>query len=262
MPCFMIKLGSGGTAGLGYEEGLKKINELGLTALEIELTHGINISNTTAKVIGELAKELDISLSVHAPYFINLASEEKAKINASKIRILQSCERANYLGADYVVFHPGFYSKKTKEETYAIIKNEVEDLMKTVDGKKWNIQLALETTGKHSAFGNLDELLRLVKDIKCSLTIDFAHLKARTQGKMGYGEMLDKVKHFKHIHSHFSGIEWTEKGERRHLLTPENEIRELLEEILKRRLDITIINESPDPIGDAYKMKKISENLS
>ncbi len=268
-----VLIGPGGTAGLGYEEGLKKINELGLTALELEFTHGVNMSNSIAKIAGQLAKKLHISLSCHAPYFINLASEEKAKVNASKLRILQSCERAYYLGAEYVVFHPGFYQKKTKEETYEIIKNELCDLIETIKQKKWNVQLALETTGKHSAFGDLDELIRLAKETKCSLTIDFAHLKARTQGQMKYSEMLDRIldamKCFKHnfgskqthIHSHFSGIEWTEKGERRHLLTPENEIKDLLQEILKRKLDITIINESPDPIGDSWKMKELLEKI-
>ncbi len=256
-----IRIGPGGTAGLGYDVGLRKISELGLTALEIEFTHGVNMSNPTAKKVGVLAKKLKVSLSCHAPYFINLASEEKAKVNASKIRILQSCERASYLGAGYVVFHPGFYQKKTKEETYGLIKDEVIDLMKTIKQKKWNVQLALETTGKHSAFGDLNELLSLAKEIKCSLTIDFAHLKARSEGKMDYGEMLDKVKHFKHIHSHFSGVEWTVKGERRHLLTPEKEIKALLNEVLKRKLDITIINESPDVIGDAYKMMEILDKL-
>jgi len=252
-----ILIGPGGTGGYGYKEGLKKISELGLDALECELTHGVNISNATAKSVGETAKKFGISLSVHAPYFINLASNEKAKVNASKIRILQSCERMHNLGGGPVVFHPGFYQKRTKEETYSIIRDGVLDLMKTIKEKKWKVTLALETTGKHSAFGSLDELLSLVKELKCSLTIDFAHLKARSQGKMSYGEMLDKVKHFKHIHSHFSGIEWSPKGEKRHLLTPEKEIKELLTEILKRKLDITVINESPDVIGDSCKMKKI-----
>jgi len=256
-----ILIGPGGTAGLGYELGLDRISSLGLDALEVELTHGVNMSNATAKKVGEIASELGISLSVHAPYFINLASDEKAKVNASKIRILQSCERMHNLGGGPVVFHPGFYQKKSKEETYSRIKDEVIDLMKMVKGKKWNCTLALETTGKHSAFGNLDELLSLVKEIKCGLTIDFAHLKARSEGKMGYGEMLDKVKHLKHIHSHFSGIEWTAKGERKHLLTPAKEIKSLLGEILKRKLDITIINESPDVIGDSVKMKKILGEL-
>ncbi|MEA2036757.1 MAG: TIM barrel protein [Nanoarchaeota archaeon] len=257
----MIKIGPGGTAGLGYDKGMIKISDLGLNALEVELTHGVNLSNATAKKIGESAKKLNISLSCHAPYFVNLASDEKAKVNASKVRILQSCERMHNLGGGPVVFHPGFYQKKTKEQTYALIKSEVLDLVKTVKQKKWNVQLALETTGKHSAFGNLDELLSLVKETKCSLTIDFAHLKARTQGKMPFAEMLDKVKHIKKIHSHFSGIEWTDKGERRHLLTAEKDMKDLLSEILKRKLRITIINESPDPIGDAYKMKRILENL-
>ena len=257
----MIKLGPGGTAGLGYEEGLRKIHELGLSALEIEYTYGVNMTIETAKKVGEMAKKLNISLSCHAPYYINLASEEKAKVNASKIRILQSCERATALGATHVVFHPGFYGKMTKEETYNTIKNEIEDLIKTIKQKKWNVELALETTGKHSAFGSLDELLGLAKEIKCFMTIDFSHLKARTQGKMGYGEMLDKVKQFKHIHSHFSGIEWTEKGERRHLITEKKEIISLAQEVLKRKVDITIINESPDPIGDSVKTKEVFESL-
>ncbi len=257
----MIRLGPGGTAGLGYDEGLKKVSELGLSALEIEFTHGVNMPNATAKKVGDMAKKLGISLSCHAPYFINLASEEKAKINASKVRILQSCERLHHLGGGPVVFHPGFYQKRDEKEIYSTIKEEVKDLMETIKQKKWNVKLALETTGKHSAFGSLDELLQLVEEIKCSFTIDFAHLKARTEGKMSYGGMLDRVKHFKHIHAHFSGIEWTAKGERRHLLTAEKEIKELLTEVLKRKLDITIINESPDVIGDAYKMKKILERL-
>ena len=257
-----IFLGPGGTVGLGYDIGLKQISSLGLTALEVELTHGVNMSNAAAKKIGEIAKKLGIALSVHAPYFINLASDEKAKVNASKIRILQSCERMHNLGGGPVVFHPGFYQKKTKEDTYSRIKDEVKELMKVVKEKRWDVRLAPETTGKHSAFGSLDELLALRKEIKCSLTIDFAHLKARTEGKMGYGEMLDKVRGFKHVHSHFSGIEWTAKGERRHLLTQEKEIKSLLQEVLKRKLDITIINESPNPIGDAEKMKEILGKLA
>src|SRR3989338_6185994 len=252
-----ILIGPGGTAGLGYDEGLKRLHELKLGALEVEFTHGVNMSNATAKAVGEIAKKFDIALSCHAPYFINLASEEKAKITASKKRILDSCEKAYYLGAKCVVFHPAYFGKMDKKNVYKIVKEEVTDLMGTINQNKWDVELALETTGKHSAFGDLDELLQLVKEIKCALTLDFAHMKARTEGKMGYGEMLDKVKGFKHIHSHFSGIEWTAKGERRHLLTPDKEIKDLLNEIVKRKIDITVINESPDPIGDAYKMKQI-----
>lgn len=257
----MIRLGPGGTAGLGYDEGLKEISRLGLTALEVEFTHGVNMSNATAKAIGDIASKLGVSLSCHAPYFINLASEEKMKVDASKTRILQSCERMHNLGGGPVVFHPAYFGKMDKKDVYGKVKSEVEELLREVKEKKWDAILALETTGKHSAFGDLDELLQLAKEVKCSFTIDFAHLKARTEGRMSYAEMADKIRGFKHVHSHFSGIEWTAKGERKHLLTPEKDIKELLAEVLKRKLDITIINESPDPIGDAFRMKKILENL-
>ena len=86
----MIRIGPGGTAGLGYETGIKRLNELGLTALEIEFTHGVNMSNSTAKIIGDLAKKANISLSIHAPYFINLNAVEKPKLYASINRIEKS----------------------------------------------------------------------------------------------------------------------------------------------------------------------------
>jgi deoxyribonuclease-4 len=73
--------------------------------------------------------------------------------------------------------------------------------------------------------------------------------------------MLDKLKGIKHIHSHFSGIEWTPKGERRHLITQAKDIKELLNSIKKHKADITIINESPDVFGDAIKTKKILDKL-
>ncbi|MBW2980283.1 TIM barrel protein [Candidatus Woesearchaeota archaeon] len=257
----MIKIGPAGTSGLGYPDGFIHCKEIGLDALEVEFTHSVHMNNEKAKLAGQAARKLKLDLSVHAPYFINLASEEKPKITASKKRILMSCERAHYLGAKYVVFHAGFYGKKDHEEVYSIISNEIADMQKTIKAKKWNVVLAPETTGKPVQFCGLDTLLRLRKDVKCELCIDFAHMKARTQGKMSYDEMLDKLKGIKHIHSHFSGIEWTPKGERRHLLTQAKDIKELLSCLLKHKVDVTIINESPDPIGDALKMKKILEKL-
>lgn len=256
-----ILIGPAGTAGLGYEEGLEKCSKLGLGALECEFTYGVRISNEEAKKIGAIAKKLGVELTVHAPYYINLASLEKPKVYASKARILQSCERAHYLNAKYVVFHAGFYGKKTKEEIYDIIKKEIIDLQKTIKKKKLNVILAPETTGKASQFGDVDELLMLKKETKCHLTVDFSHIKARNNGKIDYDELFKKIKNIGHIHSHFSGIEWTEKGERRHIITDENYIKELLGYVIKYKADITIINESPDTFGDCIKTKNILENL-
>jgi len=257
---FNINLGPAGTGGTS-EDGFKLISAAGFNAAEVEFTYGVWMRIDDAKKIGELAKKLKISLSIHAPYFINLASEEKHKVIASKKRILDSCERGNHLNATVVVFHSGFYGKKSKEETYQLIKEEILDLQKTIKAKKWDIDLAPETTGKASQFGDLDENLRLMKETGCKICIDFSHLKARCNGKIDYDEVFGKIKHLKHIHCHFSGIEFTEKGERKHLLTEEKDIKELLSYMKKYHMDATIINESPDPLGDSIKAKKILEKM-
>ena len=83
----MIRIGPAGSAGLGSEKALEKICELGLNAMEIEFTYGVKMSDSQAKKLGNRARELDIALSVHCPYYINLASKEEEKLEASKKRI-------------------------------------------------------------------------------------------------------------------------------------------------------------------------------
>jgi deoxyribonuclease-4 len=255
----MIRLGPGGTAGLGYEEGIPLIAEKGLTALEVEFTHGVNMKNDSAKKIGKLAKDNNITLSVHAPYYINLASKEKEKIKASIKRILDSCERAHYLGASPVVYHSGFFQDQDRKLVREKIIENTSFIIDKIKENNWKTKIAPELTGKPSQFGSILELLDLRKETGCEITIDFAHQKARNNGKINYQEVFDQIKSLKHIHSHFSGIEYTEKGERNHKLTEKQDILPLAKEILKRKADITIINESPDPIGDAYKTMKVIE---
>jgi len=256
-----IKLGPAGTGGDSLK-GIQQVHDLGLDSLEIEFTYGVRMSNELAKKCGEIAKRLKMHLSVHAPYYVNLASMEKKKIEASKKRILESCERGHWLGAKYIIFHPGFYGKYSKEECFQLVKKAILEMQNVIKEKEWNVVLAPETTGKPSAFGDLDELLRMRKETHCHLCIDFAHMLART-GKRDYNEIFRKLKENKieHIQAHFSGIEYTAKGERRHVFTPEKDIKELLEWIKKSHIDSTIINESPDPLGDALKSEKILKSL-
>jgi len=251
-----IKIGVAGSSGLGNEKGVQHAKDLGLDSLEVEFTYGVNMSNETAKKVGELAKKLGISLSVHAPYYINLNSTDKKKRKESKQRILQSCERAHYLHAKYVVFHAGFYGKDDPEKTYQAIKEGILELLSEIKKRKWDVYLAPETTGKVNVFGSLKEILRLVKETKCKCCIDFAHLYAKSNGKLTYNEMCKEIKHLGHIHAHFSGINYTGKGERNHELTNPEEIKKLLEALKKNHInDICIINESPNPFGDAVKTK-------
>jgi len=249
-----ILIGPGGTSGLGYDEGLKKIKELALDALECEFTYGVKMNNSEAKRIGEAAKKLGIILSVHGPYYINLASEDKKKIEASKKRIFDSCERAHYLGAKCVVFHAAFYGNKTEDNIYQIVKKEILDLQSTIKKNGWDVVLCPESTGKKSQFGSVDELLRLSKETGCFYCIDFSHIMARNNGKIDYSELMKKLP--QKIQAHFSGIEYSEKGERRHILVDLNEFRKIKKEAEKQKKEVILICESPDPFGDAVKMKK------
>lgn len=252
-----IYLGPAGTPKASSLKGVEYVHDIGLKAMEVEFVYGIKMSNKTAKKIGEKVKELEMMLSVHAPYYINLASADTKIRTASKKRILNSCERAHHMGAKFVVFHPGYYYKDNKEETFQIIKKALIGIKKTITKNKWKIQLAPETTGKINVFGSLKETIRLVKEVKCSLCVDFAHILAR-YGTVDYDEVLRLIKKLKlnHYHFHFSGIEYGPKGEKRHKLTEPKRIKELANAIIRNKINCTIINESPDPLGDSIKFKK------
>jgi deoxyribonuclease-4 len=208
-----------------------------------------------AREVGALAKEKGISLSVHAPYYINLASDEKEKIVASKRRILDSCERAAAFGARSVVFHAGFYQKKTAEQTYALIKKAILEIQKKISKNKWKVKLCPEVTGKPSQFGSVEELLKLKKETGCGICVDFAHLYARQQGDIDYSQILKKLP--RKFHAHFSGIEYGPKGERKHLKTTKKFFEPLAQALLKTKRDITLICESPQPYRDAAMMKRV-----
>lgn len=262
-----------GPAGVGIDckgsstlDGIRCAHEVGLNAMEVEFVRGVRMKNDLAKECGKVAQELKVELSAHAPYYINLSSAEKAKVKASQKRILNSVERAHHMGAKVVVIHPGYYGKMSEEEAYDATKEATEEIVDDMKSKGFtDVYLGMETTGKHSAFGTLDEIVKLCKQIKqCTPVIDFAHMYARQGGKIDYGEIFDTVKplKLKHIHSHFSNIEFTDKGERKHLvLDGKPPFEPLAKEVLKRNLSITIICESPILERDSLKMKRAFERL-
>ncbi len=256
----MIRIGPGGTSGLGYDKGLAYAKELGLTALEVEFTYGVKMTDSEAIRVGKIAKESGITLSVHAPYYINLLSTEEEKVVASRKRILDTCEKAHKLGAKCVVFHPGFYQKTDEKTAYEIIKKEIIELQQYIKEKKWDVTLCPETTGKPSQFGSLKELLELQKDTGCGITIDFSHIIARTNGKTTFEEIIKQAP--TNFHAHFSGIEYTDKGEQRHINTTKEFFTPLAKAIKTRKeLNITIINESPQPYKDAEMMTQLLKEM-
>jgi deoxyribonuclease IV len=249
-----------GPAGLGpektAEEVLERYKKLGFKACEIAFTYSIYIKPEDTERIGKKARELDIELSIHAPYWVNLNSAEKEKREKTKERILKCCEIGEKLGAKAVVFHPGYYGKGDREEAYKVIKEGILDIMKTLRERKWKIKIAPETMGKVNVFGSVEEISRLAKETGCSFCIDFAHVLARDK-EVDY----EKIKNLfpdKEWHIHFSGIVYGEKGEKNHRETKKEEWIELLKNLPKNK-KIRIINESPKMIEDSVQGIKLVE---
>ena len=231
---------------------------------EIAFTYNVYIKPNEAKTIGKKAKELGIDLSIHAPYFLNLNSLEEEKREATKARILKCCEIGEILGAKVVVFHPGYYTnagktEKDKEDSYNNIKIGIEEIMKVIKKKGWQIKIAPETMGKINVFGSIEEISRLVKETGCSFCIDFAHILAREK-EVDY-EIVKRLFPYKEWHVHFSGIIYGEKGEKSHKTTEKKEWENLLKNLPKDK-DIRIINESPTMLEDSDEGLKIYKKLS
>ena len=251
-----------GPAGLGSvkkaTETLQDYHKKGIRACEIAFTYGVYIKNKEeALLIGKKALDLGISLSIHAPFYVNLNSEDKTKVEATKKRILDCCEIGELMGVKNVVFHPGYYGKD-REKSYTTIKEGIIDLMKNIKKNNWKIKLAPETMGKINVFGSIEEVSNLVKETGCSFCIDFAHILARDK-KVDYSK-VENLFSSKDWHVHFSGIVYGEKGERHHIKTGKNEWKELLKNLPKEK-NIIIINESPEMIEDCLEGMEIYKKL-
>lgn len=250
-----------GPSGLGGKDeaiaNLIKYSKMGLKACEIAFTYGVYLDKRNAEEIGKVAKELDIRLSIHAPYYVNLNSSEKAKVEATKKRIIDCCEIGHYLSCGNskrktsIVFHPGFYGED-RVKALDIIKERISELMNLVRERNWNVILCPELMGKINVFGSIDEIAEVVNDTGCSCCIDFAHVLARYQGEDKFMEIEKAFLNMKEWHCHFSGIIYTNKGEKQHRHVEEREWKHLLNFLKKLdKKEITLICESPDPLGDS-----------
>ncbi len=265
-----------GTAGIPLStpkrstiDGIIHVKNLGLDAMELEFVRGVNLRPELAKKIKYIAQKNDILLTAHAPYYINLNASEKAKVEASKKRIIQSAERLYDAGGWSVVFHAGYYLKQPSESVYAKIKNEIADIVRHLQNRGIEIWIRPELTGKATQFGDLKELVKLSQEIEMVLpAIDFAHAHARNRGKCNtseeWREMLSYIEEqlgrdaLDNMHIHISGINYGEKGERNHLNLQESDMRweDLLRVLKEFRIKGVVISESPNIEEDALLMKK------
>lgn len=255
-----------GTAGIpestkksGIVNGIKRCKELGLTANEIEFVRNIYMTPEVAKNV----KKEGLTLTVHAPYYINLNSAKEEVVKASIRRIVKSAKIGKIAGAKSVTFHAAYYGGKEPEEVYEIVKNALINITDEVKG----IRISPETAGKVSQFGSLIEILQLSKELKGVFPcIDFAHLHARTgkfNSKKEFDKIFDTIKDYlgnlKNLHMHISGINYTSKGERNHLQLPKSDFKlnEWIKSLKENRVDGIIIAESPSPEKDALLIKRL-----
>lgn len=280
------KFGPAGTALSFKEMGYKKsvqlgeyLTKFGLNHFEYQCGQGVRVSEESAKEIGAALRNAGISVSVHAPYFISLSSVEEEKRLNSVNYILASAKAVNAMGGDRIVIHSGSCSKMTREEALELAKNTMklarEELV--AQGLE-NIRCCPETMGKINQLGDLHEVMELCKiDESFIPCIDFGHLNARTFGsikdKSDYEKILDTIENklgserLKTFHSHFSKIEYTEKGgEKKHLTFADTvygpQFEPLMELIAKKNLAPTFICESDGTqTEDAKTMKDYYESL-
>lgn len=271
-----------GTAGIPHSSkqhssaaGIARIRELKLDAMELEFVYGVKMKEAEAKNVFNSQKENKVSLSVHAPYFINLNSKERAKAKASQQRILQSARIGKICGARIIVFHPGFYMGMPPKDAYNNVRKNLKEILAALKKEKNHTILGLETTGKPTQFGTLDEICQLCSELEqVKPTIDFSHLHARYNGCLKTQDDFEKIlktikKHnsefLKNLHMHASGIKYTAKGERNHLnLQDKNNDfnHKLMLKALKRfKVSGTIICESPNLEEGALLMQKYSKSI-
>lgn len=265
-----------GTAGVplsaadrSSEGGVRRIRELNLDALELEFVQGVRMGEEKAGKVGATALAERVALSCHAPYYINLNSREPEKIAASRERIIQSARISQILGVRSVVFHPAFNHSDAPEVVLARVVGELNLVRETLAAEGNAVTLRPETTGKGSQFGDLEETIRLAQEVSGVLPcIDFSHLHARSNGgNNSYDEfcaILDKLaealgdRWVKNVHFHISGIDYGPKGEKKHLVLKESDLRyeELLKACVTFGVEGLAICESPNLEEDALLLQQ------
>lgn len=247
------------------------VSEIGLDAYEYEAGNGISASAAMLSEVGSEALKHGIKMSFHTPYFISLSGVEEEKRLKSIKYIADSLDAARLLRANIIVVHTGSAAKISRDEAMRLAADTLVKTLSSVD--TYGIKIGLETMGKKNQLGTLDEVLELCRiDSALVPVVDFGHLNARDcggvfQSEDDYKRVFDKIdtklgaEIAENLHCHFSKIEWTDKGEKKHLTFEDSiygpDYEPLAEMLAKENLAPTIISESAGTQSDdALAMKK------
>ena len=262
-----VKFGPAGSADsfkeMGYKSSLQipeYLTKFGLNAFEYQCGRGVNIGEDKAKQLGAIAKEKGITLSLHAPYYISMSSVEEEKRLNSVNYILASARAINAMGGDRIIVHTGSCGKISREKALELAIDTMKISLEALKSEGLShIHICPETMGKVNQLGTLNEVMELCKvDESIIPCIDFGHLNARDLGviksKEDYDAILSEIKNslgserLNCFHSHFSKIEYTNGGEKRHLTFEDTvygpDFEPLMELVYKYGLNPTFICES------------------
>lgn len=255
--------------------GVLRVADLGLNAMEIEFVYGVRMSKRVAEETRKVAGENGVKLTVHAPYYINLLSDDEGKRKASIQRILESARVGFEAGAWSITFHPGYYGRLSPETAVREVRSQLKSIVRTLLDEGVVVWVRPETMGGLAEFGGLDEILDVVNGLELALPcVDFAHLFARSMGSLnGFEEFSDVLSRIEsklgrealeNMHIHMSGIEYGKKGEKRHLTLRESEFNweEAILALKEYRVKGVLICESPVLEEDAILLMGAYEKAS
>ena len=275
--------GPGGNSQSFYDAGFKStkqapawLKQVGLDAYEYEAGNGVAAGEAALREIGEAAQANGILMSLHTPYFISLSGVDPEKRLKSIDYIEKSLWAAKLLHADTIVIHCGSAAKISREEAMRLSADTLTRTLEKLGDT--DIVFGVETMGKQNQLGTLEEVIELCRiDARLAPVVDFGHLNARDLGGVfctadDYRRVFDKIANAlgdekaRYLHCHFSKIEWTDKGEKRHLTFSDStygpDFEPLMEAIAKEKLCPRIICESAGTMAeDALAMKKYYKNL-
>ncbi len=266
---------------MGYKHSLQVpeyIVKMGLDAFEYQCGRGVNIGLDKAEQLGKLAAEQGITLSLHAPYYISMSSVEPEKRQNSIRYILDSARAVSAMGGNRIVVHTGSCGKISREEALSLATHTMKNAIAALDAEGLShVRICPETMGKINQLGTLEEVLALCElDERLLPCIDFGHLNARTLGEVNSKEAFEDVlkeienrlgaSRLAEFHSHFSKIEYTTGGEKKHLTFADTvygpNFEPLMELVYKKNLHPTFICESAGTQAeDAKEMKDYYKTL-
>ena len=264
----MIRIGPAGIPlsckGRTNRDGLMYTKEiLDLNAMEVQFVRGLYVMEEEEAIfMREYSKEHDVELHVHAPYYINLASDEELELSFEKAK--SSAFLADMMGAETVILHPGYYGDKSELETLNSIVKNTKKLLQLLKKENRDISVGLETMGKQKVFGSLDEIVEVCKKVKqLTPVIDVGHIHARGNGCLTSQEDFQAVfdtleeLNLKHYLIHVTGVLYENGNEQYHLPIKKGDmpLTPLIDVILDNDYNVTLISESPLLEHDAVYMR-------